>query len=80
MLAGRMEGCMGAIDRLFDVLRGVNPLRGRVRPVDPKAALERARQVFRLHKPVLQTPEEQAGVRHRMEAELDDQREHRARP
>lgn len=69
---------MGAINRLFDMLRRVKPPRGRVRPVDPTAALERARQAFRFRKPVLQTPEEQAGVRHRMEEELDAQRERRA--
>lgn len=69
---------MGVIDRLFDVWRGLNPLRGKERPEDPDVARERARRLSGTSQPALQTLGEQAGVRDRMEAELDSQRRRRA--
>jgi len=64
---------MVAMERLFDVFR--HPLRGR-----SSAATEADRergQHMRGH-PFTQTADEQASTRHRMEAELDAQRERRA--
>jgi len=68
---------MGTISHLFDTLRGMNPLRRRELPEDTQFARERAR---RMSSPVLQTPEEQAGIRRHMEEELDAQRARRAHP
>jgi hypothetical protein len=61
---------MAAIDRLFDVFR-----RGRGSAVTQ--ADRKRGQEMRGH-PFTQTADEQAGTRHRMEAELDGQRERRA--
>lgn len=66
---------MGTIDRLFDVWRGVNPLRGRS---SAATEVDRERGQHMSGQPFTQTADEQAGTRHRMEAELDAQREHRA--
>jgi len=68
---------MAMMDRFFDVVRGVNPLRGRVSAAT-QADRERG-QHMRGH-PFTQTADEQAGTRRRMEAELDVQREQRAHP
>lgn len=69
---------MLAMNRLFHMFRAAKPAENRARPDDPRAALERARALFKVPAPAFQTPEAQAGVRSRMEAELDEQREHRA--
>jgi hypothetical protein len=66
---------MPAIDRIFDIFRGVNPLRGRGFAGTVEA--DRARGGRICGRPFTQTLDEQAGTRSRMEAELDTQRERR---
>ena len=66
---------MAAMDRFFDVFRGVNPLRGRG-SVAMRADRERGQHMR--GQPFTQTADEQAETRRRMEAELDAQREQRA--
>jgi hypothetical protein len=66
---------MGAIDRVFDVFRGVNPLRGRG---SAATQADRERGQHMRGQPFTQTAAEQAGTRQRMEAELDTQRAQRA--
>jgi hypothetical protein len=66
---------MAALDRLFDVLRRLNPLRGRG---SAATQADRERGEHMRGQGFSQTADEQAGTRQRMEAELDSQREQRA--
>jgi hypothetical protein len=68
---------MGTIDRIFDIFRGVNPFRASQRPLQLGPAVARTGQAPASSAPVLQTPDERAAVRQRMEAELGEQRERR---
>jgi hypothetical protein len=68
---------MSAMHRLSDLWRGVKPLPGKRRPADSDPTGERAQRFYGLGQPVLQSAEEQAGVRSRMVAELDAQRQRR---
>lgn len=69
---------MSIMNRFLDLWRGMNPLRGKPGPADPDIEGERARKLYGAGQPVLQSAEEQEGVRSRMVAELEAQREHRA--
>ena len=82
---------MAAMDRFYDVLRGVNPLRARgAPPASTKAeraveelAVDQARQQDMPPSPGSQSAGDQAKTRRAMEAGLDTQREARveaARP
>ena len=64
---------MVAMNRLLDVFR--HPLRGRDSAV---TLADRERGQHMRGTPFTQTEDEQAGTRHRMEAELDAQRARRA--
>jgi hypothetical protein len=67
---------MVAMTRLVEAFQKVNPLRGR------SSAATEVDQVRGEHMhghPFTQTADEQAGTRQRMEAELDAQRQRRAR-
>jgi hypothetical protein len=66
---------MAALERLFDVLRRLNPLQGRDSAV---TQADRQRGENMRGQGFSQTADEQAGTRHRMEAELDSQRQQRA--
>jgi hypothetical protein len=64
---------MVAIERLFGLFR--HPRRGQE---SAEAQADRERGQHMRGRPFIQTADEQADTRHRMEAELDAQRERRA--
>jgi hypothetical protein len=66
---------MVAINRVFDIFRGVSPLRARPSDV---AQADRERGQLMSGRPFAQTEDEIARTRSQMEAELDAQRERRA--
>lgn len=65
---------MAAMDRVFGMLKGVNPLKSRPTPVMTEDQ-ERAQHMS--GRETAQSGDEQAATRLRMEAELDQQREKR---